>query len=688
MAPPASVPHPRIAVLLVLCAFALAGVLVVDDYGVNWDETAQRDLGVLTAAYIGGGYDVLLQHRDRAYGVAFEMPLLIIELMLGLEDMRSVHLTRHILSHMFFLVGGGFCYLLAHRMFGSRLVALLVMLMFLLQPRLYAHSFFNTKDVPFLSMFMIVLFLMHRAFRRGDAAAFIACGMAVGVLTGVRILGVMLFAVVLGLRLLDLLQAGDWRARRRILATSGLFAAASMLALYAVWPYLWGDPFGRFAEAFLFMSVHPELVASLFQGSEYIDRGLPAHYVPGWMAVTTPPVTLLFAAVGLLVALGRACARPEACLRNGALRFELLPMLCMALPVAVVVSLDSNLYNDWRQLYFLHAPLVLLAGVGLHWLLGAAGAWRRAACGLAVAGLALAAAPMVLLHPNQALYFNFLVDRRTPERLRSQYDMDYYGMTLRQGLEHLLESRTGPVSVDMFFGDVNAGVLPAADRQRVQAGFDDRHADFHVTSYRVDDVFAPFIHSLKIYGSTVMGVAALDLALVDEARRRPRLDVLRAVAGRPPVARSRYDVHIMDGRVVYANKDCRSQDTRPLFHLRIVPADPADLPDHRKPFGHERRWSLFGAVGARFGDECMAVMSLPDYGVARIDIGQSMLVTDRFGRRGLCPVWREAVLFDERREARRCAPGSPGCAVVPTLPVCRQVGLDHPAGGRPQTELP
>ena len=221
------------AALLTLGCFALAGALVVDDYGVAFDESAQRALAAVTAAYMIGADDALLEHSDRTYGVAFELPLLFIELAMGLEDYRSVHLTRHILSHLFFLVGGWFCYLLAHRMGGSRLVALAAMLLFLLHPRLYAHSFFNTKDTPFLSMLMITLFLTHRAFRKDDCAAFISCGLAVGLLTNIRILGVMLFAAVLGLRLLDLIQAADGRERKRILTTAGLFTAASALILYA-----------------------------------------------------------------------------------------------------------------------------------------------------------------------------------------------------------------------------------------------------------------------------------------------------------------------------------------------------------------------------------------------------------------------------------------------------------------------
>ena len=165
----------RFSPLFVFALFALVGVVLVGDYYyVTYDEFDSRHLAIATLSYIVGADDILLHHHIQTYGVAFELLLLFVERLLGLEDLQKIYLTRHLVTHLFFLVGGLFCYLLVRRMGGSRVVGLFAMLLFLLHPRLYAHSFFNTKDLPFLSMFMIALFLIHRAFRKGDPAAFIS----------------------------------------------------------------------------------------------------------------------------------------------------------------------------------------------------------------------------------------------------------------------------------------------------------------------------------------------------------------------------------------------------------------------------------------------------------------------------------------------------------------------------------
>ena len=199
----------RHSAIVALAAFAIVGVAVLDDYGTGNDEGSQRLIGYASFDYIMGDEDALIEEGDidRYFGVAFEIPLIAVERLLRLEDSRDIYLTRRLISHAFFLAGGFFAWLLTYRLFGSRIVALFAMLIFLLHPRIYAHSFFNTKDVPFLSAFMIALYLTHRAFRRDTVWAFALCGVGAGLLANIRIMGVMLIPAVLGMLALDAFYA-------------------------------------------------------------------------------------------------------------------------------------------------------------------------------------------------------------------------------------------------------------------------------------------------------------------------------------------------------------------------------------------------------------------------------------------------------------------------------------------------
>ncbi len=661
------------AVLVAL--FAVVGIAVVDTYGVSTDEPKQRSIAQMNIDYALGTGNLPTYRSDRYYGVAFEAPLLLVERLLGITDSRAIYLNRHLLTHLFFLAGGWFCYLLTYRLFGDRRLALFALLLFLLHPRLYAHSFFNSKDLPFLAAFMIALYLAQRAFRRGTAAAFALCGAGVGVLLNLRIMGAVLFAAVSGLRTLDLMLArrggtigaavAEWRwrvrertergirrrcrraARRAAPITTAAFALAAAATLYALSPYLWRDPLAV-TDAFTGFAWHPTLGSGLFQGRWVQWPRIPPHYLPTWMAVTTPPATLLLCLIGAGAALGRGVARPGSLLRNTRLRFEWLLLACLTLPIAAVIALRSNIYDEWRQMYFLYAPLCLLAVCGLRTLLAAArrlrspasAAWlRRGVSTLAAAALVTTAADFVRLHPNQEGYFNFMIDRRTPEHVRSHWDLLYWSTEYRQPLEYLL-ARFPDSTLYVDGSDVsgmfrNRALLPAAARRRIlftRSPLDEapgQPASFYVNRSMDWPSFGPVVATWRIYDSTVLEVIAADLSLTDPAiADRYRAAYRAAVAGEP-LARTEFgfDLYLESverrsapGRrltysstLTWAKESCRPEDTKPGFVLRAVPVE-------RKY--EENLHFHFGRYGVRVDGRCLIRRPLPNFPIRTLKVGR------------------------------------------------------------------
>ncbi len=619
------------------CAlFVLAGVAVLDDYGVAQDEGIQRHTAIVALDYVWGRSDELLRFENRMYGVAVEAPLLWAERLLGLQDSRAIYLLRHLLTHLLFVTGGLGAAALAFRLYGRRRLALCALGLFLLHPRLYAHSFFNSKDVPFLSLFMLALLLMHWAFRRGTGTAFALCGAGIGALINVRPMGLLLVAGVLGLRACDLAYAADGRARRQVLRTGGLFVAACALTLYALWPYLWSDPVRRLAESLAHMAQAVTSYHQLFRGRYIEIDALPAAYAPVWFAISTPPYALLLGLVGVAALARQVRCRPGALLRHPRVRFEGLALACCALPVLAVILLDSTLYSGWRHLYFIHAPFCVLATGGLHalatsarrcWPAGAGWAY-----GLAGGGAAATLGAMAFLHPYQQLYFNGLVDRATPERLRTRYDLDYFDVAHRQALEFLLAQypEAAPLSIHgVEGGRLNWSILPAADRQRI-AFVGSGQADFLLTQYRARMrgrsgelvPYAPVIHAQKAYGNTVTAVAAVNLARVEAAVAAPYRAAYRALAARTPVVRADFDVYLDERAVSWVQAPCRQEGPQPGFFLYATPADPQDLPPHQRRAGFDDLGFYFEERGVRFDDACLAVVPRPAYPVRRLILGQ------------------------------------------------------------------
>ena len=644
------VPWPAWA--LVVCAlFALAGIAVVDDYGVSWDELTQRRIAAANLDYIQGDKGALPNHAaDKYYGVALELPLLLAERGLGLDDSRNYLLSRHLLTHLFFLAGGFFAALLAYRLFGSKWLALITLLLFLLHPRLYAHSFFNSKDVPALSMLMIALYLTHRAFRRDTIGAFLLAGVGVALAMNLRLAGGMLFPAVVALRGCDLwyAAAGDGAGRRRVLLTGGAFLLAGVGTLYATTPYLWEDPLAL-PDAFAAFARHINSSVQLFRGELVHSSELPAHYLPTWITIATPPGVLLLSLLGVAAVCGRGLARPEEALRNTRLRFGLLLGGCFALPLLAVVALGAHMYDGWRQMYLLYAPLCLLASFGLYYAAemwgrlklpgfggAAGGAFRRVArvgvFGLAAAGLAGVVVVMMQLHPHQQVYFNFLVDRKTPEYLRTQYDMEYWGTVNRQALEYLLARHpdTG-IYARTFEGGSRRirSILPEADRQRIFLN-DAARADYYISIDREyvrngrlrESAILPVVHRGKAYNNTIYTVEATDTSLMDAAAMAALQSAWEDIVSGAPSGGGDFDLYLDGDTLTYAKEPCLQADTAAKFFLHIIPADAAELPGWRRQYGFDNGDFQFDWRGVMFDGKCLATVSLPGYDVAGVRTGQ------------------------------------------------------------------
>ena len=638
---------------LAVCAlFAIVGVAVMNDYGLGGDEGFQRAIAGSVVDYtLGVSEDPPLGH-NRYYGVAFEMPLLLAERALGLQDSRHIYLTRHMVTHLFFIAGGFACGMLAYRMLGSRWIALLAMLMFLLHPRLYAHSFFNTKDIPFAAMLLIALYLAHRAFRKDTLGAFLLCGVGVGLAINLRVFALMLPPMILAMRALDLWQAGRGE-RKRILASAGVFAAATLGTMYIVHPYYWENPL-RFVEGVRVLSRHPTITPNLFMGEIYLSDAVPWNYIPVWFAITAPPVALLMGAVGCAAAFWQAITRPLAALNCRETRFRIMLIGCFALPVAVAIALQSNIYQGWRQMYFLWAPFCLLAAVGLYaltksgagertrggiaarlpgWVRGGGYrlymARRALAYGAAGVGLITTLTAMAALHPHQQVYFNALTDTKTPGALAKRYEMDYLLVAHRQLLEHLL-ARYPDDTLRVRTVFKNARILPSSDRERiVYARAPD--ADFYLNSrfsYRGDTPNPLRFHSVQAYGSDIAYILAPNSAAYRDYYRAEYNDV---EANGTLLARAAFDIYIHNGALHYLSANCAPllADAKSGVFLHIIPDDPEDLPADSREFGFENRdfWitdlNAFFTHTAFFDGKCVTRRPLPDYPIARIRTGQN-----------------------------------------------------------------
>ena len=608
----------RLALIALAVFLPMGGVFF--NYEIHPDQARYRFLGIANLEYLFGDDELFLGFEPsfaiNFYGAAMQTPLVLVERALSIEESRHIFISRQMLHYFLFLTAGLFAYLLAFRLIKNEGLALFATLLFLLHPRVYGASFGNTKDIPFASMFMVALFLTHRAFRKDALWAFALLGIGVGILINLRIMGVVLLAGVLMMQALRLLGASNTEERKRVLLNGGAFALSASIVSYILLPYLWPDPATRVVEWWTTLSQHPAYLNELFRGRVVNSQSQPADYMLTWFSITIPPFALPLGIIGAIALFARWTRLRGRALSDRRFSVEALIVGCFAVPLIAIALLSPTVYGGWRQTYFVWAPFSLLAAFGLRWLLEAAptARLRTFAYGASAIGLGTTFVTIALLHPFPNSHFNFLVDRTTPEYLTSQFRTNTLagaGLALKK----LLNSRPSSLARVAHTPIIKASslILPESARNRLIP----EHKS--IAEFSIERV------SGNSDGNALSVVSAYNNTLWAVVRQEPAENPYPAVYEKAllgaPAARSEYDVYVnrADRSLVYVKEPCAGPVARDEFFLLIFDEDAGDLPTEERSLGRAFRFYEFGSV---FDGKCVAEVPLPDYDVAGIRTGQ------------------------------------------------------------------
>ena len=401
-----------------------------------------------------------------------------------------------------------------------------------------------------------------------------------------------------------------------------MFSTICAATLYAAKPGMWRDPL-FLLETFETMSRHPTRNGTLFQGVLVQWPSVPWDFIPTWILITTPPVALTLAALGTAY-IARLCAADwRNALANSTARFGLLALACLITPIAAVIALNSNLYNGWRQMYFLYAPICVLAAFGLRGLAALPNPRLRAAAySLAALGLAATVVQMVSLHPLQNLYFIPTVDKSA---LADRWEMDYWRVSYMEALEALLESRADervPIYAihrgEQWMVGYNMEIIPPDDRRRLVVN--PTFPSFRIVPGDGGEYGNSVVWRREVYGVPVVSLA--DVRAETEAAFQAAYAAARA--SEPAASGGGFDVYADGGNLTYIKGGCSEEDALSRFTLFAFPVARRDLPIPMRNAGleYERLDFDFQRYGARRGGVCLAIRELPDYAISHVETAQ------------------------------------------------------------------
>jgi hypothetical protein len=487
----------------ILFAISLGlGFIVFGDYGIAWDEPLQREIGTHSYDYVFKGDRSLNDFKNRDYGVAVELPLIFLEKALRLKDTRDIYRMRHLTVHLFFLLCAFAFYLLIWILYRSKPLAICGYLMLLLSPRIYAQSFFNSKDIPFMCMFILCFLVSAIAFRDKKTRYFVLFGILSGLLINIRIMGIIIPVVVLAFLKFDRVHGPE---RRKIVINYIIYLVVTVLVVILTWPWLWQDPAGHFRIAFSNMSKFRWNNNILMNGEFVKASAVDWKYLPQWFGLTTPVLYLLLGITGFVFLVIRFFRKPLDFFRQTNNRNQLIYLICFAGPVLAVIILHSVLYDGWRQMYFIYPAFLLIAIYGLYSLMN-----NRILSGdlpkvvisfVLIVSFAGTGFTMIKSHPFEDVYFNILLSKKD-QYLRKTFELDYWGTSYKQALEYIVTHDHSPVlniKVANLPGEHNSFILKPEDRKRIRYVESGEQADYFITNYRWHPGDYPYSKEKKIF---------------------------------------------------------------------------------------------------------------------------------------------------------------------------------------------
>ncbi|WP_424603186.1 hypothetical protein [Bradyrhizobium sp.] len=431
-----------IATVVLLAALVVIALCTFKDYAISNDEGVQHRYGELIIAYYTSGFadqSVFKFQNLYLYGGLFDIIVVTLSHLIAVDP---YHL-RHILCALIGIGGIGAAAATARLIAGPR-AALIAAAGLSVCGAWYGAMFSHTKDIPFAAAMMGATFFLIRTARllpsprAGDVAAF---GLLTGAALGMRVLGLLL-VIYAGMAIALYLPRpwlGHGGARWRFAIESSLRLLPALLLGYAImilaWPWAALAPLNPIRGLLVF-SEFQYGIRTLLAGHVYEMAHVPRLYVPIYILIRLPLLTLLGAALAIAFAL---LPRFAAGATPWQRRDIALVSLTVFFPLACQVIWHGPAFTGLRHFLFVVPALATLAGIGLD---AAVAALARRGRVVASGGIALMAAcllvdavTLVRLHPYEHLFYNPVVGGL--EGASRRYDLDYWFSSMPEALNQL-----------------------------------------------------------------------------------------------------------------------------------------------------------------------------------------------------------------------------------------------------------
>ena len=441
--------------------FLLIGLITYKDYGIHIEEKFHRSNGFYWLNYILNftefndlkniasikldnisGFTLSNIESYLNYGIIFDVPTAFLEIILNIDEPKNYYQFRHLISFLLFFLSSIFFYKLLLNRFSDFNVSFIGTVFYVLSPRIYGDSFYNNKDILFLSLVTFALYYLFKTIDKPSYKNLIFFSIFSAICVSTRIIGVFLpisFIIVFFISLLA--KKDELKFFPKII----FYLLSFFIFLFLHWPYLWSTPIDNFFS--LIQSAKTGFIEMkvLFDGKYISNQFLPYSYIPTWIAISTPVIHLIFFMLGYFYIIKRFFLRFLSIKENSVYydfwrgkneKKDFFIFFNISVIILFLISLNITLYNSWRLIYFLNIFIIYISTYAFYIIyINLKSYNRKFQFSLIILFLLLLVLiRMVTYHPYQGIYFNSFV----PNHYKNKFEIDFLGISGVKFLKEIL----------------------------------------------------------------------------------------------------------------------------------------------------------------------------------------------------------------------------------------------------------
>ena len=365
--------------------------------------------------------------QDPHYGVGFHLISLPFELILDnllnldkISENGKILILKHPTVYLFFLLSALCFKKIIYFLTKDKSISYITTLFFLFYPYLLGHSFFNIKDIPFMSIWLLVTYQTIRIIQKIlknqellSTKSIVLLSLSVAFLISIRLSGVLMFIQLFIFFLFFIhITKIEKNFLKNLVKHFVIFFIFNIFFIYILSPQYWHNPL-FLIDGIIFMSNHIQTVCTLTLGTCMKAQNLPASYIFIWMLFKLPLIILL----GVIL-----IPFTEKKIFNNNFNIIIFGSLLLTVItiLLILVIMNVNLYDELRQILFI-IPLILILSFTSFYFFS-----KRLTNILTVFFIIFFIFQNLKIYPYNYVWFNNL---NAFIKINNKFELDYWGLS-------------------------------------------------------------------------------------------------------------------------------------------------------------------------------------------------------------------------------------------------------------------